>query len=117
MVDHHNAVGELVGLLQILGGQHDRHAAPLQIAHDLPELGSAPGIEAGGRFVEEEDLRFDRQAAGDVETTSHPTRVPPDPATGGVGQTEALQELVGALSCASTIKSSQPAEQDQVLNT
>ena len=57
VVDHRDPVGELVGLLQVLGGQQDRRALAPQLAHDRPDLVAAARVEAGGRLVQEEHPR------------------------------------------------------------
>ena len=53
--DHH-PVGEVLGLVHVVGGEDDRRAELLQALDHVP--GVAPGrrIEAGGRLVEEEQL-------------------------------------------------------------
>ena len=52
-------------------------------------------VEAGGRFVEEEDGRAVDERGRQVEPAPHPARVGAGHAVGGVGETEALEQLVG----------------------
>jgi hypothetical protein len=55
--DDPHPVGQLVGLLQVLGGEEDGGAALALEGPDLgPDRGPALGVEAGGGLVQEEDL-------------------------------------------------------------
>ena len=55
-VDDADPVGELVGLLEVLGGEEDRHAELVVQPPDLlPDPGAAHRVEPGGRLVEEQD--------------------------------------------------------------
>ena len=55
-VDDHDAVGELLGLVEEVGGEHDGDAVGAQLADELP--GGAPGlrVHAGRRLVQEHQL-------------------------------------------------------------
>jgi len=46
-------------------GQHHRPARGAEPQHQLPELAPRLRIEAGGRLIEEQDLRLADQRAGD----------------------------------------------------
>ena len=56
-VQHHHRVGQLLGLVQVVGAQHDADPVAAQPADQVP--GAAPGlrVHAGGRLVEEQQLR------------------------------------------------------------
>ena len=63
VVDDPEVVGELVGLLEVLGGEKDGHPLVAGEMRDLiPEGGAALDVEARGGLVEEEDTRA--RAAG-----------------------------------------------------
>ena len=62
----------------------------------VPELDAAADVEAGGRLVEEEHRRAGDQRGSEVEAAAHPTRVGADEAVGGIGEAEALEQLVRA---------------------
>ncbi|MEZ4474503.1 MAG: hypothetical protein R3F60_27680 [bacterium] len=47
-------VGQALGLLHVVGGQHHRHARRAQARHQLPDRDARLGIEAGGGLVEED---------------------------------------------------------------
>jgi hypothetical protein len=70
-----DAVGQLSGLLQVLGGQEDGAALVAQLAHLLPERPPALGIEAGTRLVQEQHGRPVQQGAGQVESAAGAARV------------------------------------------
>ena len=54
VVDDHDVVGEPVGLFEVLRGEQQRRAALDQLDDDLPHVGAAARVEAGGRLVEEQ---------------------------------------------------------------
>jgi len=93
VVDHRDPVGERVGLVEVLRGEHDGRAVGHQAAHDLPHALPARRVEAGGRLVEEQDRRARHQAGGEVEPAAHAARVGLHHAPGGVGEVEALEQL------------------------
>ena len=95
-VEHGDPVGELVGLLQVLGGEEDGDAAGDQLADDLPHGPAAARVEAGGRLVEEDDPRVADQRHRQVEPAPHAAGVGRDRLPGRVGQVEPLEQLGGA---------------------
>ena len=63
-VDDPDAVGELVGLLEVLGGEEDGRAlVALRARTSSQSAAAADRVEAGGRLVEEEDARARGRAA------------------------------------------------------
>ena len=92
-VEHRDPVGQPVGLLQVLGGQEDRHPVVGQLADDLPHGLAAARVEAGGRLVQEDHLGPPDQAGGEVEPAAHAAGVGRHPRPAGVGEVEALQQL------------------------
>ena len=95
-VDDADVVGELVGLLQVLGGEEDRGAVVVQRPHLLPDRLAADRVEAGGRLVEEEHARFVDERGGEVEAALHAAGVGADAAVGGGGQVDPFEQGVGA---------------------
>ena len=90
-------VGEHVGLLQVLRGQEDGHALlPRQARDLLPERAAALRVEARRRLVEEEDARPVDEREREVEPALHPARVRPHLAVGGLGETDAREQLLAA---------------------
>ena len=92
-----DAVGEHVGLLEVLRGQEDGHAVLARQARDLvPQGGAALRVEAGRRLVEEQDARAVHEREREVEAALHAARVAADLAVGRVGEADALEQLVAA---------------------
>ena len=72
VVDHHDVVGQQVGLLEVLRGQQQRSCRPRPAPGcTLPHLGAAARVEARGRLVEEEHGRARDQRTGEVEPAPH----------------------------------------------
>ena len=100
VVDDGDRVGELVGLLEVLGRQEERHALAHEPADDLPHADPAARVEAGRRLVEEQQPRPPDERARQVQPAAHAARVGLDDAIGGVDEVELLEQLV-ARRCAS----------------
>jgi hypothetical protein len=115
VVDHPDAVAELVGLVQVVRGEHDRGAAGGQVADHLPHLLPARRVQTGGRLVEEQHVRGENQAGGDVEPAAHAAGERLRRLVGRLGQAELLEQFVGALPGRRLADVEQPAEHDQVL--
>jgi hypothetical protein len=84
LVQDRDPVGELFGLVQVLGGEQHRRAALGELLDGLPHLDARLRVEPGRRLVEEDDRRVPDEAHRDVEAAAHATRVrrhPPRPAS------------------------------------
>ena len=96
VVDDDHPVGDRVGLLEVVGGQHDRGAVlrvqPLDL---LLEVGPVLRVEAGRRLVEEQQPRRVHQADRDVEPAALAAGQGRDRAVGVLGEVERLDQLVG----------------------
>jgi hypothetical protein len=95
-VDDCDPVGQLIGFLQVLGGQQERCPLALQLAHDGPDLVAAARIQACGRLIEEQHLWARQQAGGDVEPAAHAAGVGPGRPVSRLRQLEPLEQLAGA---------------------
>lgn len=95
VVEHGDAVGEFVGLLQVLGGEEDGDAVGDEGADDLPHGVAGAGVEAGGGLVEEDDAGVADQGHGDVQAPFHAAGVGGGGLAGGLGEVEALQQFGG----------------------
>ncbi len=67
VVDHRDAVGELVGLVEVLRGQQHRRAVGDDGPDDVPHLVAAARVEAGGGLVEEQQVGRVDHGRRDVE--------------------------------------------------
>ena len=74
VVDDRDAVAQLLGLLQIMGGEHHRHALVVESADIVPELLAKLDIDAGGRLVEHQDRRRVDHRLGDQQPALHAAR-------------------------------------------
>jgi hypothetical protein len=99
VVDDPDAVGEDIRLLEILRRQEHGHAVlARETCHLVPERGPALDVEAGRRFVEEEDGGPVDKGHREVEPALHPAGVPAHLPIRGVHEPDPLEQLVGALS-------------------
>ena len=114
-VDDRDPVGQLIGFLQVLGGQQQRRPLAPQLAHDGPDLVAAARIQARGRLVEEQHLRARQQARRDVELAAHAAGVGPGRPVSRLRQVEPLEQLAGAAAGLLAGQLEQAAEHLQVL--
>ena len=115
-IDDPDAVGQHVGLLEVLRRQEDGRALLTRQARDLvPQRGARLHVEAGRRLVEEEDARAVQQRQREVQPALHAARVGRRPAIGGVGEADALEQLVAAAAALGARDALQPALQAHVL--
>ncbi len=97
LVDHHDLVGQVVGLLQVLGGQDQGGALVHQLAEHRPQPRPALRVQPGRRLVEEQDGRRGQQADRQVEPAAHAPRIGLGHPVGGMGEVEAVEEPFGGL--------------------
>jgi hypothetical protein len=93
VVDHADPVGHLLGFLDVVRGQDHGDAACAQDSHQLPHLAPQLDVDAGGGFVEKQDLRLVRQGLGDQHPALHAARQGDDLVVPLVPQSEILQQL------------------------
>jgi hypothetical protein len=60
-----DAIGEGIGLLQVVGGEDDGLALGGDLAHDVPEVPSALDVDGGGRLVEYQQVGIGHQRHGE----------------------------------------------------
>ena len=71
VVDHRDAVGELVGLVEVLRAQQHGGAEAGERADDVPHLVARARVQAGRRLVEEHELGGHDDAGGEVQPPAH----------------------------------------------
>ena len=64
LVHDHQPVAELLGLVHVVGGEHQRHALLLEPEQPVPEQVPGLRVEAGGRLVEQQQLGLVDQRRG-----------------------------------------------------
>jgi hypothetical protein len=114
-VENRDPVGELVGFLQVLRRQEDRHAAGHEVSDDLPHRAPAAWVQASGRLVEEDDAGITDQAHREVEPTPHAAGVGSGRLLGRLDQIETLEQIAGAPPAFQAPEVVQVGHEDQVL--
>ena len=92
-IDDGDRVGQLVGLVQVLGGQQDGRPLGDEPLDDLPQADPAAWVEARRGFVEEDDGWSGHQRPGEIQPPSHAAGVGLRRAVGGLHQVELLEQL------------------------
>jgi hypothetical protein len=96
VAENGDPVGELVRLVQLLGGQEDGDAAGHKLADGLPHHAAAARVETGGRLIEEDDARAADQGHRQAEQATHAAGVGRRRLPGRVGQVEPVEQPGGA---------------------
>ena len=115
MVHHRDRVGQLVGLLEVLGRQQEGRPLAHEVPDDLPHPEPAARIEARRRLVEDQQPRSPDERAAEVEPPPHAAGVRLHDPIRGIDEVELLEQLVGAPPCLRRGQLVEPAEQPQVL--
>ena len=63
-----------LGFLEIMGGEHDRHALRVELADIVPQLPAKLDVDARGRLVEHQDRRRMDHRLGDQQPPLHSAR-------------------------------------------
>ena len=71
-VEHRDLVGQMVGLVEVLGGEQDRDPGRGEFTNDLPHGATAARVQARGGLVEEDHPRLIHEGHREVEASSHP---------------------------------------------
>ena len=95
MVDDRDAVAQLLGFLEIMGGQHHRHALPVEPADIVPQLLAKLDVDPGGRLVEHQDRRRMNHRLGHQQPPLHAARQGARIGVGLVGQMHRGEQRVG----------------------
>jgi hypothetical protein len=89
MVDDHDVVGQLVGLVQVLRGEQDRDPVRDEAPDHRPHVGPAARVKPGRRLVQVQHPGIADQAGSQVQPAPHPARVRLRRPGGGIGEIEA----------------------------
>src|SRR3954452_16262528 len=89
-----HAVGQGLGLVEVVGGEQDGLAQGLQRADRLPGVAPRARVEAGRGLVEEDQLGVADQGEGEVQAAQLPAREPPRRLVGLLLQAGQGQDLV-----------------------
>ena len=93
-VHDHQPVAELLRLVHVVGGEHERDAVLLEPVQALPEHVPGLRVEAGGGLVEQQHLGLVDQRTCDREPPLHPARKRVDARVAAVAELHELEELL-----------------------
>jgi hypothetical protein len=96
VVHDRDPVAEAVGLLHVVRGEHDRHAALVQRPDAVPQEEPGLGVEVVGRFVQEQHVRLVHQGPAQHDALLQATGEPVQLVLAPGGQAQLLQQPVGA---------------------
>ena len=95
VVDDHEAVADLLDLIEEMAGEENRQSLVAgQRADELAHAGYAMGIEAIGRFIKNQQAGGRQQRLGDPQPLLHPVRESADRHAGHITQADPLQGLL-----------------------
>src|SRR3990170_3400425 len=81
-----DTVAQPFGFLDVVRGQKDRRSGNVKRRDHLSDAAGAGDVYAGGRFVEEQDLRAMNNTCGDGELALHSLGITFELTVRGVGQ-------------------------------
>ena len=93
LVHDDQPVAELLGLVHVVRGQHERDAPLLEPEQPLPHQVPGLRIEAGRRFVEQHELGLVDQRPGDREPPLHAAGQRLDLVVGPLGELDEVEQL------------------------
>ena len=70
-VHNTDAVSNLLGFFNVMGGQNNRHTACLQVLHHRPHIFAQLHIDAGGRLIKKQNTRLMGQCFCNQHTALH----------------------------------------------
>ncbi|EMY33032.1 phenol hydroxylase [Arthrobacter crystallopoietes BAB-32] len=94
LVHDDQPVAELLGLVHVVRGEHQRDALLLESEEPVPEDVPRLRVQAGGGLVQQQDLRLVDQRAGDGQPALHAAGERVHAGLGLVGELGELQQLV-----------------------
>ena len=86
-------VAQPLGLVHVVRGEHLGDAALLESIQAIPHQMAGLGVEAGGGFVEQEEVGLVHQRTRDGEPALHAAGQRIDPAVGAVFELHELEQL------------------------
>ena len=94
VVENGDPIGELVGLIEVLGGEQDRDPVRDQHTDAFPHRAAAARVEPRGGLVEEDHPRGADKCHGQVKPAVHSPRVGRHRLVRSVGHAELVENLV-----------------------
>ena len=93
VIDDHDLAREVVGLVEVLGGEQHVGAVLDECADRVPELAAAAGIEPGRGLVEQQQARRSDQARAQVEPAPHAARIRAREPVGGLAEPDLVEHV------------------------
>ena len=93
VVDDDDGIGEPLGLVHRVSGQHDRHPAAAQVTDQLPGVAAALHVEPGRRLIEKDQFRTPDHGHAQREPLLLTARQAPVGGPGDMGEAEAFEQL------------------------
>ena len=114
-VHNRDALAQLLRFLHVVGGIQDGHPLAVELQNGFQDVVAALGVNAHGGFIQNQQLGFVHQAAGDVEPALHAPGKGLGALPAMVVQADQLQGLPGALLQLLAPQAIQRAEKPHVL--
>nr|WP_245928517.1 hypothetical protein [Murinocardiopsis flavida] len=114
-VEQADFVAQLLGLVQLLGGQQHGRPGRDTFGDHPPDPPPADRVEADRRLVGEDHGRRTDEARGEVEPPPHAAGVGAHPPVGGLRQVHQVEHLGGAVGGGRPAVAPEPRDQPQVL--
>ena len=115
VVDDDDVVGELVGLVEVLGREQHGGAVGDELADEAPDVVARLRVEARRGLVEDQQARAADEARAEVEPAAHATGVAAHDAVAGVAEPKALERVGRAAAGIGAAQAVEPADHLQVL--
>jgi hypothetical protein len=88
------AVGDGEGFADVVVGDEDADSLLFEVEDDLADVVDGQRVDAGEGFVEEDELRLGRQAAGDLDSAAFTARKGVAASASDVGDAEFFEQLI-----------------------
>jgi hypothetical protein len=95
LVEEEDAVGDVAGEVEVVGDEEEGEAVIGEAAEDIADFLAEFGVEGGGGFVEEENLGFHGEGAGDGDALLLTAGELGGAVVGAVGEADPFEELEG----------------------
>src|SRR2546423_8719587 len=92
--ENRDAIGQALGLVEVVSREHDRLAEAAEGAQRLPGLAARVRIEAGRRLVEEDQLRVADEGKAEVEAAALAAGEAPHELVALLAEADQLDHLV-----------------------
>ena len=96
VIHNRHPVAEALGLFHVVGRVKDSRSRLLKFLDGIEDEIARLWIHAYGGFIQEQDLRFMQEGAGQIQTTFHTTAKRRDPVFASLGELGHLQAIVYA---------------------